>query len=725
MDCSTVGYSLSASYVCIKCSAGCATCTGTASNQCTSCIQGTYYLQPSPNPNTCDTSCPFGYGANDTLAACIQCSAIQKVWYNNLCLDACPDGYVQTESRSCGKCSDSNLIYYNHTCVSSCPLQTYRVYNTYINQYECKPCYLGCDTCEDGSILGCLSCSEGFFYFNNTCNTGCPSDKYANPQTRVCQQCQPPCATCSQPNNRSCASCPSGYFLLNGTCVTNCPVDYYQTFFSAEDGEYLIPICLPKLILTFRLSLTADARIIKINFNYGIVSLIMSLSRRIQIKIANTQIDDVLFMLSPLTESQIKFEYLGGQYYPPLSLMSVTIDLDMNDFNSNSYQQFRMIDKTATIQLKEIYPFSTGEKQFISGTSAATKSGGSTIATIQTISSVSQGALSMSLLRLQIVGELVQIMRFIDIRWPPNVAEYYSTSHIDPTSIMLPIDFVTEWNDQLADRNYSLPRVFEEYETPLFFSDNYSNEMSNLILWISIVGSSVLLFHLLKRFLKKMTNKLELPKTNARKKLLDHYIPLIHKLNRQMNRTDDSMLWNFLLTFILSCYQSGNLWAFFNMRYASALDEPSTAATNGSLATGVIFFVLYLLLAGFLLKLVLSNLKYVLNTEEDLRPSHLKRYQCLFEDFRCEKKIHVLYVLISLLRSLLLVLIIDFMSFSPVTQIILFWITNLAFLLYLLIYKPLKEKWMRIFTSIIEIMIYSCISIGFILESLIHLQILM
>ena len=162
-------------------------------------------------------------------------------------------------------------------------------------------------------------------------------------------------------------------------------------------------------------------------------------------------------------------------------------------------------------------------------------------------SSVSQGVLSLSLVRLQIVGGLIQIMRFIDIRWPPNVADYYSTSHIDPTSIMLPIDFITEWNDPWADRNYSLPRVFEEYETPLFFSDNYSNEMSNLMLWISIIGSSVLLFHLLKRFLKKMTNKLELPKTNARKKLLDNYIPLIHKLNQQMNRTDDSILWNFLL----------------------------------------------------------------------------------------------------------------------------------------------------------------------------------
>ena len=461
MDCTTVGYFLSASSVCIQCFTGCARCTGTASNQCTSCIQGTHYLQPAPNSNTCETSCPFGYGKNDTLAACIHCSARQQVWYNNICVDDCPDGYVQTNSGSCGKCSDSNLLYFNHTCVSSCPLKTFRVYNTYVNQYECKSCYVGCDTCVDGTFLGCSSCSEGFFFFDNACNTGCPTDKYANPLTRVCEQCQPPCVTCSKPNSNSCTSCPAGNFLLNGTCLTSCPVDYYQTFYSGEDGIYQHPICLPKLILKFDLSLTTQARV---NFNYGIVNMIQAISQKMQVQIADTQIDDILFVLSPLTQSKIQFEYLGDQYFPPNSFLKVTIDLDSDDFNSNSYQQFRIIEKTATIGLKEIYSFSPAEKQFISSTSTATNAGGNTVATIQAVTSVAQGALSMSLIRMQIVGEVVQLLRFINIRWPPNVKEYFASSHIDPTSIIIPVDFTRKLNDPLDDRNYSMPRVFEEYK---------------------------------------------------------------------------------------------------------------------------------------------------------------------------------------------------------------------------------------------------------------------
>ena len=98
MDCTTIGYFVSASYLCTQCYTGCARCTGTDSSQCTSCIQGSYYLQPSPNSNTCATSCPSGYEANDTLAACVQCSF---AWHDGKCFDSCPEDYVKAYSGDC------------------------------------------------------------------------------------------------------------------------------------------------------------------------------------------------------------------------------------------------------------------------------------------------------------------------------------------------------------------------------------------------------------------------------------------------------------------------------------------------------------------------------------------------------------------------------------------------------------------------------------------------
>lgn len=171
-----------------------------------------------------------------------------------------------------------------------------------------------------------------------------------------------------------------------------------------------------------------------------------------------------------ISESTIKFEYLGDHYYPSLSLLNITIDLDTTGFNNNAYQQFRIIEKTATIHLKEIYPFTKEERQFISSTSTATSIGGRTITSIQAAGSAATGVLSTSLIRLQIMGELVQLLRFISIKWPPNVAQYFITSHIDPSSMVLPVDFMRKLNGPLDDRNYSMLRVFHEYETSPFFT---------------------------------------------------------------------------------------------------------------------------------------------------------------------------------------------------------------------------------------------------------------
>ena len=507
--------------------------------------------------------------------------------------------------------------------------------------------------------------------------------------------------------------------MFSGTCVTSFPDDYYQTF-SGEAGVYQVPICSLKLILKFDLSLTTQARIININFNYGIVNMIMAMSQKIQIEIGNTQIDDVLFVLSPITESKIQFGYLGDQTYPPYSLLKVTINLDTDDFNSNSYQQFRLVEKTASIRLKEIYSFSDAEKQFITSTSAVTNAGGTTIATIQAVNSAAQGALSMSLIQLQIVGEIVQLLRLVAIRWPPNVAEYFATSHIDPNSIMLPVDFTGQLNGQLDNRNYSIPRVFDEYEIPPFFSQNYNNELSNLLLWVPILGGCGILIPLLKKVLKNVASKMDIPKKYDRKKKKyhDHFIRLIHKLHQLINRIDDSTIRNFLFLLILSVYQPGNLWSLLNMKYASALLEPPTTSTQASLALGIIFFLFFLALLGVVSRILLKNMKYLVATEgtpeDPQQEERLKRYSILIEDFNRKKRAQILFLPISLLKSFLFVAVISLMAFSPMTQMALLWGLSTAFVLYLVIYQPLKVRWMRNMTLFIELLTYGCVTLGFV-----------
>ena len=575
---------------------------------------------------------------------------------------------------------------------------------------------MGCETCTNETQYACLTCSEGFFLLDNACWNGCPPEMYTNTDTRVCQECHPDCMTCSQPNAYSCTACAPGYYLLDGTCVTACPTTHYYGLLG-ELGVAQIPACVPKIVLSFSLHLATNSRVINIKFNYGIIYHILAISQRIQVEIANTQISPAFFVLSPLTESSIKFQYLGDQYYPPNSLLRITIDLD-SDFNNDLYSRFLIYEKTQTIELKEIYPFTKTEAQFISSTSELTSSGGSTIAAVQAVSTASQGAVSMGLIRLQMVGDIVQLMRFIDIRWPPNVVNYFETSHIDPNSMVIPFDFMPAWNEQLEDRNYSMPRIFESYETSPFITMNYNNEISNLIVWAAVAIIGVLLIVILKKVLRNLTERMPIPKTNAHGKCKYSYIRTIHKIVRFMNRREESTLWSLFLMFVLSIFMPGNMWALLNIRYSSTLNEPSTVYTSATLAIAIVFLCFYPLL-GILITMVLwRQLQYLLNVKESLRPSHLKKYRCLFEDFECQKRIQILYVPISLARSLIMVMTVSLLCSYGSVQIILLWTTDLAFIVYLIVYHPLKERWVRRITLVIELLVFGCISMGFIFNFL-------
>ena len=633
------------------------------------------------------------------------------MYYNENCLDSCPEGYAQTAVKGCALCNSSSEYYYNHTCVTNCPLTTFP--NSSVNY--CQPCYVGCATCANETQYACSSCTEGFFYRNNACWGGCPPDMYSNTDTNTCQECHPDCMTCSQPNEHSCTACHAGYYLFDGTCVASCPTSYYKGYLG-ELGVIQVPACLPKLVLTFSLSLTMNSRIININFNYGIVYLILAISQRIQVEISNTRIESTFFVLSPLTESSIEFQYLGDHYYPPDSLLSITIDLD-SDFNNDPYSRFLIFEKTHTIELKEIYPFTKTEIQFISSSTDFTKSGGSTIATAQTVSSVAQGAATLSLIRLQMAGDIIQLMRFIDIRWPPSVVQFFETSHIDPTSMVLPIDFVTAWNDQLDDRNSSMPRIFGKYETSPFFTINYNNELSNLFLWGIVVISAVLMINILNKKLPKVIERLSTPKTRSKRKKLSKpnccCIRLLQKLERIMKRIDGSTLLNFLIMFLLSIFMIGNFWALINIRYSTTLVESSTAYTALTLTAAIFFFCFYLMLEIFITKVIWKQLPHVLGVKESLRPIHLKRYRCLFEEYECQKRAQVFFVPLLLLRSIIFVMVLSLLCPHGIAQTVLIWVTDLAFLIYSIIYKPLKGKWMMRITLLIEILVFGCVTLAF------------
>ena len=708
-----------------------------SSNNCVDCsLTGTYFHQDncvvvcpggwggSTNPSICVSctatgqvsynglcvaKCPTGWGLDSTTSNCVDCSLNETYAYNNTCIESCPYGYItDTSQHACVKCS-MGLYYFNRTCLTLCPLKTFA--NT--TAYECQACFLGCDKCVNSNKDTCTACSEGYFLDAGYCGSGCPSSKYANSELRVCQQCQPPCDSCYQPNSHSCTSCPLGYLLFNGECILSCPSGYYEGILG-ESNLFEVLACLLRLGLEFDLALAAEARVVYINFNYSIANIVLAITQIIQIEIGNVQIDSTSYALTPVSDSRIKFHYLGDQYHPAQSLLRVTLDLETS-LSTDPYQQFVSVTKSATVPLKEIYPFTQTEITVITATSEFTEFTGAALAGGQATASMASGALSLSLVRMQMIGEIVQMLRFINILWPPNIQELFVETKYDPNSIVIMVDLTEFWNENLEELNSSMPRVFEEYEVVPFFTMNYNYELTNIFILIIVTILGAIIISFSKKKLQAVTSRLKLPKTNAKKSCREYWTVFLHALSRFLNRFNIAFLWNFALLFTLSIFQPGITWSLVNINYYSTLIEPPTSYAKATLALAIVIFTTYLFLMVFVFYVVISNLRYLIQTKETLRPMHMKPYQNLFEDFSNMNKLQLLFVPFSMVRSFFYAVTIALLTPYPLAQIIIIWSVTAIFILYYILKQPLEDKWARRITLVVELFGFGCMTIGIVL----------
>jgi len=119
----------------------------------------------------------------------------------------------------------SNLVLSASKCISSCPDGTYNASGT------CSSCSSICTTCTSSTV--CASCSNPYFYTNNTCSLTCPSYAYPDSSSHVCTNCSGGCLTCSL-NAYNCTSCSSSSVLFNNTCSNSCPSNYFNVSGSCQ-----------------------------------------------------------------------------------------------------------------------------------------------------------------------------------------------------------------------------------------------------------------------------------------------------------------------------------------------------------------------------------------------------------------------------------------------------------------------------------------------------------
>lgn len=137
---------------------------------------------------------------------------VMVLYYSNLdCHWTCEE-CINSGKADCIEC-DSPLMLWENQCLEKCPARTYPAPEI------CLPCESPCDECETKEK--CLSCSEGFYWYNEECPKSCPDGMFPNDATRTCDTCNEACLTCYGPSSKECFEC--NYFeKYNRTYTKDC-----------------------------------------------------------------------------------------------------------------------------------------------------------------------------------------------------------------------------------------------------------------------------------------------------------------------------------------------------------------------------------------------------------------------------------------------------------------------------------------------------------------------
>ena len=266
---------------CQACAVQCIGCSVTSTN-CTIdnlCTVGYYFYVPT---NSCLTTCPGGYYANDTTRRCEECVAgcslctagdllncqacrsdgsthYYKEIFNSWCvLDCEPGEYEVVSDNSCQACSAPCILcnststtcqkcrnvtgtlyfYYAEECLTTCP----NGYYGEATNNTCTLCHNACPLCFGPALTQCYSCqpdnstgTDLYYYleFGTTyCVQTCPYGQYATNATNTCQMCNINCATC-EVNSTFCLTCTyvntiTIVYLYENACIITCPSGYWM-----------------------------------------------------------------------------------------------------------------------------------------------------------------------------------------------------------------------------------------------------------------------------------------------------------------------------------------------------------------------------------------------------------------------------------------------------------------------------------------------------------------
>ena len=328
-------------------------------------------------------------------------------------------------------------------------------------------------------------------------------------------------------------------------------------------------------------------------------------------------------------------------------------------------KKYKLINQNASINLLEYYPFSPAQQTMISAANAVSSSGGPIITATLVASQIAGGGGS-SLLGAGLACELIQMYKFIDVNYPPNLLLFFNGSFESPVSLQLPIslDGLNVEIDTDVYLNVHDGSKFETYETSPYFIQNGISELVTVILLLGLLG--------VVKGLKKIKR-------------------ITGRLKKYLGQLESFLCWNYILLTIISANTKTTLYLALNIGYP-----------DFSTDLGRFCFILSMSLSFGICLLIFVLRQFVTQKFREIKvrsyyPKRRLTRQEFDPEYETDKFWQAVFIPLFLVRTAGVSVILVLFKFYGLTQALAIEALNLWFLTYLIYHKLLKDK--RVYTS--------------------------
>ena len=240
--------------------------------------------------------------------------------------------------------------------------------------------------------------------------------------------------------------CLAPLYYSNGSCVPQCPA-LAKIMTSNDSALGMIQSCVTGVDVSMSASTTKVSNQITIDFDQPILPLLDDPASQIFITLPGyniTQADNYSIIITSESTMQAVFNFLERIPAGTEAQVSFSADYLPELYKTLDLNSYYIKNVHCSVGLLEYYPFSKTETAIISAANSITTVGTAAINAMMSASQALGAGGGSFLLGAAFATAMIQLNRFVNVSYPPNLLILYNNSLQSVISLALPINLVDE-----------------------------------------------------------------------------------------------------------------------------------------------------------------------------------------------------------------------------------------------------------------------------------------